>query len=87
MYNQFILTTLEEKLSEQEKCSAAKQLYFWQRSPNPEWFTAQLFSLFCRADALNQQKLGKGFPAEYWAFLEWNNHENGDDFFNKYLKD
>lgn len=46
-----------------------------------DWFTAQLFRLFHKADPGNRHRLGKGFPDEATVYEDWDNAPNEDDFF------
>ena len=42
------------------------------RNGTGDWFSAQLFRLILKADAGNQERLARGFPAEVGFVATWN---------------
>lgn len=63
---------------------AIKELYFWQYSSDPSWFTAKLFDLIAKADPLNRFKLAEVFPAEVKAWMMWQESPNEEEFFRSH---
>lgn len=62
---------------------AAYALYLWQCGGATN-FTAMLFDLIAKADTNNKAKLGRAFPVEVAAYLEWHNSESPKKFFQRY---
>ncbi len=46
-----------------------------------DWFTAQLFRLFSKADSINRRKFMHSFPDEYQVFMDWHGSPNERDFY------
>ena len=69
------ITTLEQ---------AVKELFFTRFQPGADWFTAQLYHLFDKADAYNRACLTDGFPFEGQAWNLWYYAENEREFFKSY---
>ena len=60
---------------------AVKELYFWQFGTNPTNFTAQLYSLFQKADMSNKARLSAVFPFEAEALKRWEIAKDQNEFF------
>lgn len=63
---------------------AVKHVHYWQYGQNPTNFTSLLFRLFQKADACNKARLGRAFPIEMCAYMEWYECESQDKFFERY---
>ena len=50
-----------------------------------DWFTAQLFRLFCKADLANRDRLRQGFPDEWQVFYDWWTAEDERTFYGPEL--
>lgn len=68
----------------EEALEAVRRLHFWQYGNNPDNFTSMLYTMFGKADALNRSRLAMVFPAEYWAWREWQDSPSQDEFFERY---
>lgn len=50
-----------------------------------DWFTAQLFRLFNKADSNNRLKLMRSFPDEYQVYQDWAQSPNENAFYGEDL--
>lgn len=64
-----------------EEKEALQELYNWQHIPGADWFTAQLFNLWMKADFQNKAKLARGFPIECRVIEQWYNSPDPHQFF------
>ena len=62
-----------------------EDLYLTTHRPNADWFTAQLYRLFNKADANNKRRLAIGFPDHYQVWLDWYNAPNEREFFAEFI--
>jgi hypothetical protein len=46
-----------------------------------DWFTAQLFRLFSKADTANRHRLSQGYPDEAMVFQDWRSSPDENDFY------
>ena len=64
-----------------------EDLYRTQYNPNADWFTAQLYRLFQKADSGNRRRLAIGFPEHYQVWLDWYTAPNEREFFAEFLNE
>lgn len=63
---------------------AIEELFHWQHSSKPDWFTARLYDLISHADSFNRQRLSIAFPAEVLAWSMWHEAPDGEEFFKEH---
>lgn len=71
------------KNSLSEDHSRRFDLYCALNRPQADWFSAQLYRLFQKADPINKKRLGVGFPLEYQTFMDWYNCDDEHEFFRE----
>ena len=62
-------------------------LYLWQTNPSADHFTVMLYRLLNKADPVNKERIGVGFPTELLAYELWYNSPDPQGFFKQHLGD
>lgn len=73
------------RLVAKESYEQAKLDCFLSKFQGSDSFMGQLYRLFCKADEVNQARLGRGFPTQYQVHLDWYNSPSEREFFAEYL--
>lgn len=73
----------ESDIDERKK-QLAYDLYLTYETGRADHFTADLFRLINKADALNKLRLASGYPDHVAILKEYHETEHAEDFYRKY---
>lgn len=73
----------ESDIDERKK-QLAYDLYLTYETGRADHFTADLFRLINKADAINKFRLGAGYPDHVAILKEYHATEHAEDFYRKY---